>query len=258
MKKLFIICALVLLFPIHAIAAPLKPTDKELTVLNNYVYEQLYATLAIPSYFPPPTIIPLYHKQMAMRDDANIMARKFNDNQLQAEQTYKDKIIGLTGDIVEIQRDVLGNPYISLYAPDAANSKVVAYLERSEVERAATYKKGQYVILSCQSIRKAPYIELQSCFDADNRAETLAKEVVSQFLNGKDISKMVRVKALQSPSLFFFNLIYALHSSELDEDCLIKGYAQECPAFNNMPEKFINTSEYKKAYAENKEFYHLP
>ena len=79
---------------------------------------------------------------------ANELLKAYKENEISANQKYKDKSIRISATIAAIQADIGDKPLLSLKANDSF-SQPQAFLADSAIEKAASLKKGQKVVLLC-------------------------------------------------------------------------------------------------------------
>jgi tRNA_anti-like len=99
-------------------------------------------------------------------DEANslssvAMFRDFEDNEIRANQTYKNKRVRVRGPIESIGTDILGTPYVALAGSSVFT--VQAMFPRGSESRLASLSKGQTVVVNCRCEGKLMNVILRDC-----------------------------------------------------------------------------------------------
>ena len=168
-------------------------------------------------------------------------ASAYDENEIAADRQFSGKKIVMLGTILGINKDALGNPYLSLAGP-RPYVDVIARLNRQGEERAARLKKGAKVLLVCKASGKvlrsavAKNCEFLSQHMDDIKSDLDKK--ISGFIGGvsalpKNVAEVV---------VFFY-----LFGASLPQDSKCLSDIQGC---GKSIEKFAADRETKKSAAD--------
>ncbi|MDR1251395.1 MAG: OB-fold putative lipoprotein [Treponema sp.] len=110
---------------------------------------QAATTLGVP-YEALKQFVQSYKAQPVPSGTIEITAKQlyeaFRANQLQADMTYKDKTVKVTGVVAGINKDYLDNYYVEIEGTSSF-ATVDVYVNASELNKIANLKKGQTVMV---------------------------------------------------------------------------------------------------------------
>lgn len=98
--------------------------------------------------------------------DYKVLYQEYQDNAINADSKYRDKILKLTGAVDNINREIAGNPYITFKVGDKNSFKDVRItFKKSEEEKVANLKKGQTVTIKgkCSGQLATGTVSLNDC-----------------------------------------------------------------------------------------------
>lgn len=90
------------------------------------------------------------------------LLKAFQENELKANQTYKNKYIAVQGAVDAIGEDIVGSPYVTLKTSNVILS-VQCMLNKSETGKAANLQKGQQIIVQGNCDGKFGNILIKNC-----------------------------------------------------------------------------------------------
>ena len=77
------------------------------------------------------------------------LAASYHENTVAADQKFKGKKFKISGSVVDINTDVLGNPYITMHGGISEFLEPQFKFDESDSAKIATLKKGSKVTLIC-------------------------------------------------------------------------------------------------------------
>ena len=81
---------------------------------------------------------------------ASELLNAYKNNEIAANQQFKDKSLLVTAIVESIEADLMDEPYLVLKAGDQFEfNKPQAHLAKSDANKAATLNKGQQIVLRC-------------------------------------------------------------------------------------------------------------
>lgn len=86
-------------------------------------------------------------KETAIKVTASELYAKYEANEIQADNLYKDKLLEVSGTISNIGKDILDSPYVALKTNNMFGS-VQCMLADSQKDKATNLSKGQSVTLT--------------------------------------------------------------------------------------------------------------
>jgi len=101
-------------------------------------------------------------KEAVIKVNAIELFAEYKANEIQADYKYKNKLLEVSGNINNIGKDILDNPYISLKTNDFIWS-VQCMLIDSESQKASRLKKGDSISLEGENQWKLGNILLYNC-----------------------------------------------------------------------------------------------
>lgn len=93
---------------------------------------------------------------------ASELLAAFEQNELKANQTYKNKYIAIQGAVDNIGEDIMGSPYVTLKTGNVILS-VQCMLNKSEASKAANLNKGQQIIVQGNCDGKFGNVLIKNC-----------------------------------------------------------------------------------------------
>lgn len=192
---------------------------------------------------------------------ATDITKEFASNELKAEKKYKDVLFDVTGKVAGVKRDPVNRPYVELQTDKYGVLNAMAYLTLYGADKAADYDSGQAVTLRCKGAKKVGVVALQSCQEMPpikDQAKKAADGVVTKFLAGEDISKIITAGDEVSVPELLFNFFYLSTKFELEDACLQPKTVQSCSAIKKRTDSPSDYPDYTKTYEDSKAFYHLP
>lgn len=101
-----------------------------------------------------------------MEVDYTVLYQEYQDNAIAADAKYKGKILKLTGEVYNIDREILGNTYITFNIGGQYSIKNVRItFKKSEESKVAQLKKGQKVTIKgkCTGTLVSTTVALNDC-----------------------------------------------------------------------------------------------
>lgn len=97
--------------------------------------------------------------------DYKILWQDYQDNAIGADAKYKGKLLKLTGEIEDINREIAGNPYVTFQAGDYSFYNVRLTFKKSEEEKISTLAKGQQITIKgeCAGLLLTSTVSLNDC-----------------------------------------------------------------------------------------------
>lgn len=88
----------------------------------------------------------------------------YMDNAIKADAEYKDKMLILTGEISDIDREIAGNPYV-IFDVDGVLNNVRITFKKSEEDKVAEFEKGQTIKIvgKCKGTLLSTTVALSDC-----------------------------------------------------------------------------------------------
>lgn len=111
-------------------------------------------------------ILAALHEQKDREDEANsipavALFRAFEENEIRANQTFKNKPVRVRGLVESISTDILGTPFVALTGSSVFS--VQAMFPKGSEGRLAGLTKGQTVIVNCRCDGKLLNVILRDC-----------------------------------------------------------------------------------------------
>jgi len=98
----------------------------------------------------------------ALTVTASELLAAFEQNELKANQTYKNKYIAVQGAVDNIGEDIVGSPYVTLKTGNIILS-VQCMLNKSEAAKAANLDKGQQITIQGNCDGKFGNVLIKNC-----------------------------------------------------------------------------------------------
>lgn len=101
-----------------------------------------------------------------MKVDYEELHKDYMDNPIAADEKYKGKILELTGEVYNIDREIAGNPYITFnIGGEYSFQDVRITFKKSEEEKVTKLKKGQEVTIKgkCMGTLLSTTVSLNDC-----------------------------------------------------------------------------------------------
>ena len=76
------------------------------------------------------------------------LSQEYNDNQVSADQSYKGKLIEVSGIIDSIGKDILDEPYVTLKGIETSFFGIQCMFNKSKEDKLANLVKGQTITLT--------------------------------------------------------------------------------------------------------------
>lgn len=93
---------------------------------------------------------------------ASELLAAFEENELKANQTYKNKYIAVQGAVGSIGEDIVGSPYVTLKTGNVILS-VQCMLNKSGLSKAANLEKGQQIVIVGNCDGKFGNVLIKNC-----------------------------------------------------------------------------------------------
>lgn len=99
----------------------------------------------------------------AIKVDYKTLYKDYSDNPINADKTYKDKLLSLTGTIANIDRDIGKNPYITFNVDEYGAQSIKMSFDSDDT--VAALKKGQTVTVvgTCDGTFASTIVVLSKC-----------------------------------------------------------------------------------------------
>lgn len=98
----------------------------------------------------------------AIKITAKDLYSQYEENEIQADELYKNKLLEVSGTIENIGKDILDVPYVSLKTNNILGS-VQCMLADTEKSKAAGLSKGQSIVLEGKNSGKMMNVILREC-----------------------------------------------------------------------------------------------
>jgi len=100
----------------------------------------------------------------AIEVDYKKLHSDYMDNAIKADGEYKNKMLILTGEISDIDREIAGNPYV-IFDVDGVLNNVRITFKKSEEEKVAEFEKGQTIKIvgKCGGTLLSTTVALSDC-----------------------------------------------------------------------------------------------
>lgn len=101
-----------------------------------------------------------------MKVDYEKLHKDYMDNPIAADEKYKGKILELTGEVYNIDREIAGNPYITFNVGGEYSFKDVRItFKKSEEKKVTELKKGQTITIrgECRGTLLSTTVSLNDC-----------------------------------------------------------------------------------------------
>lgn len=92
---------------------------------------------------------------------ARSLHAEYETNEIAADQLYKDKTLRVKGILVDIGKDILDSPYVTLKTDGFWN--IQCMLSRTEINKAANLRPGQQITVQGRNEGKLLSIILRKC-----------------------------------------------------------------------------------------------
>jgi len=137
MKNSFtLICALsLLIFAALACSAPDKPAVNSGTTTTSSPGQNSAGTKTTAATPEAP---------LAVKVTANELMQAYVDNKVKADDTYKDKMLEVSGTVSEVGKDFMNNPYVALKTKEMIYTVQVFFTDE-ENKKLGDLKKGQAI-----------------------------------------------------------------------------------------------------------------
>lgn len=101
-------------------------------------------------------------KEPAIKITARELYAKYEANEIQADELYKNKVLEVSGVIGSIGKDILDDPYVALKT-DGIISSIQCMLADSEKAKASQLKKEQLIVMEGKNSGKLGNVILRNC-----------------------------------------------------------------------------------------------
>lgn len=96
---------------------------------------------------PTPTPTPA---EVPIKISAIKLSEEYNENQVAADQKYKNKLVEISGVIQSIGTDIGGTPYIVLKGREFSLFGVQCMFDKSQIDKLAALNKEQSITIICR------------------------------------------------------------------------------------------------------------
>jgi hypothetical protein len=199
-----------------------KTSSKGIKLLANFIYDDAKVALTNgESLLSVEQALEL--SGIAYKVTSDQYSNDFNENEIAADNKYKDKRILIVGKIDSINKDIAGRGYLSLKTGGRFNWGMQAHLSLVGEEEAASLKRGDTVYLVCDPAMKiGPIPGAKNCTQLPaylNEGERF-RNVGNDFLNGTK----------KFPEKFAEAMIvaYVIGDALPDESSCFKSIDEEC------------------------------
>jgi len=95
--------------------------------------------------------------------DYKVLWQDYQDNAIGADAKYKDKMLKLTGEVEDINREIAGNPYVTFKIGTLQNVRLT--FKKSEEEKISQLSKGQTITIKgkCSGLLITSTVSLNDC-----------------------------------------------------------------------------------------------
>ncbi len=95
--------------------------------------------------------------------DYKVLWQDYQDNAIGADAKYKDKMLKLTGEVEDINREIAGNPYVTFKVGTLQNVRLT--FKKSEEEKISQLSKGQIITVKgkCSGLLITSTVSLNDC-----------------------------------------------------------------------------------------------
>ena len=117
-----------------------------------------------PTAKPTPTPVPT---PAVMDVDYNTLFQDYQDNPINADKIYRNKLLRLTGDIDTIDREISQAPYITFnVGGEYSFNDIRMTFKKSEEDKIAALKKGQKITVNgtCTGTLLSSTVALKDCY----------------------------------------------------------------------------------------------
>lgn len=108
----------------------------------------------------PSTPTPAANQPTQLTITAKEMIAAYDANEVSADQTYKGKIVEVSGTVSSISKDILYEPFITLAGKSSTFREVQCPLPEAQ---AATLKKNQKIVLKGRVTGRLMNVQLEGC-----------------------------------------------------------------------------------------------
>ena len=95
--------------------------------------------------------------------DADALLSFYNENEIKADDQFKNKNTYVIGKVNKIGKDIMDNPYITLGGGGYKMASVQCMFDENKNKQLAQLKKGQVVIVKGKCTGKMMYVMLDNC-----------------------------------------------------------------------------------------------
>ncbi len=98
--------------------------------------------------------------------DVNIQTilSDYTRNEVKADNIYKGKVLRIAGIVIDIKKDVLGNPFVILGRNTALDIPLIqASFDESYNTQLANLNKGDHLIVVCKVLGLLLYVQAENC-----------------------------------------------------------------------------------------------
>ena len=259
MFKSLITSVIVSLVTFSAASAKMSLEEKEFKAINTFVAMQIYLAKTDQALFKfnglEDFTLPKYTAQKISDD--------FSENNIAAEKQYDGKPLEITGKVISVSA-IANNVDIYLLTANDQHGDMDISLMYEFKNIAGAYKKGNVVGFVCQGVKDDIIPTGVNCvpqelslFVEDKQAE----KITNSFLKGEVIDQYMKAKDGYKPApgqLFFFK--FAARYLPDNSPCLSWVLYDACDYRLILPNngKLSGVKEYRDAYFQSQDFYHLP
>jgi hypothetical protein len=107
--------------------------------------------------------------------DARVLLQAYDANEIRGDQEYKNKWLAVRGRIQEVNKDILGTPYVAFDCGDDTLFSVQCFFSRDEASSLVSLSPGQTIVIGGRCDGKFGNVLLKECFFYES-AQTVAPE----------------------------------------------------------------------------------
>ena len=259
MFKCLITSVIVSLVTFSAASAKMSLEEKEFKAINTFVAMQIYLAKTDQALFKFDNLddIKLVEYQ------AQQIADEFHENEIAAEKKYKGVQLIINGKVDHVTK-ISNYISVSYNTRNDDHGNMSAMLDKRFENVAANFTKGSNISLACGGVIEDIIPSAYKCYPKEwvlFAEERQAEKVTNSFLKGEVIDQYMKAKAGYKPApgqLFFYK--FAARYLPDNSPCLSWEKYESCDYRLILPNngKLSGVQEYRDAYFQSQDFYHLP
>ena len=259
MFKSLITSVIVSLVTFSAASAKMSLEEKEFKAINAFVAMQIYLAKTDQALFKFDNLddIKLVEYQ------AQQIADEFYENEIASEKKYKGVPLIINGKVDHVTK--MSN-YISISynTRNDDHGNMSAMLDKRFENVAANFTKGSSISLACGGVIEDIIPSAYKCYPKEwvlFAEDRQAEKITNSFLKGEVIDQYMKAKDGHKPApaqLFFYK--FAARYLPDNSPCLSWEKYEACDYQPILPNngKLSGVKEYRDAYFQSQDFYHLP